>query len=793
MAQTMTPHFTKSEVHTLVLQHYGIEGTLESCPSYIDQNFLLTATSGKKYVVKLANPQESEATLDFQNQAMIHLGAHSNPDHWPEVCRGLNGKQLHRIAGPEGHHFWLRMLSFVPGICLGDVSPHSPALLKNIGCFLGQTDRALGSFSHPESSRYLIWDLKNVKDIRPYLAHIQDDKKSGIVEFFLHRYENQIEPMVAQLRTGVIHNDGNDYNLLINKNDSDQVAGLIDFGDMVHSQIINELAVALPYLMFGKSDPLSAAAIVIAGYHQEFPLLDEELQVLFTLLALRLCCTVCISAHQQTLEPDNDYLNISVEPAWKLLETLVEINPHFAYRVFKEACGLYEKPHRASGNKAIPNLPVNDILQARQKHLNRALSVSYDSPLKMVRGQQQYLYDEQGQAYLDLVNNVCHVGHCHPHVVKAAQEQMAVLNTNTRYLHDNIVEYAKRLTATLPDPLNVCFLVCTGSEANDLALRLARNHTGHHDVLVLDGAYHGNLSSLIDLSPYKFDGPGGKGAPAHTHKVTMPDLYRGPFKGHDPEAGRKYADHVNQTIEDVHGLDRTVAAFFCESLLGCGGQVVLPEDYMKKAFEHVRAAGGLCIADEVQVGFGRVGEAFWGFQTQDVIPDIVTFGKPIGNGHPMAAVVTTAEIAASFDNGMEYFNTFGGNPVSCAVGLAVLDVIENENLQENALQAGNHLKQGLESLQAKHALIGDVRGMGLFLGAELVQDRNTLEPAAEAASWIVERMKERQILLSTDGPLHNVLKIKPPLVFTMSNAETVIHHLDQILTEYERLGEVSRK
>jgi len=300
---------------------------------------------------------------------------------------------------------------------------------------------------------------------------------------------------------------------------------------------------------------------------------------------------------------------------------------------------------------------------------------------------------------------------------------------------------------------------------------------------VVDVAYHGNTTSLIEISPYKFDGPGGTGAPPYVHKVPMPDVYRGEYKKNDLQAGEKYARYVEQTIQEIQNNRSDVAAFICESLLGCGGQIVLPQHYLREVYRYIRNAGGVCIADEVQVGFGRVGTHFWGFETQGVVPDIVTMGKPIGNGHPLAAVVTTPEIAASFNNGMEYFNTFGGNPVSCAIGLAVLNVIAEEGLQENAQQVGTHLMDGMIELMEKHALIGDVRGLGLFIGIELVLDRQTLAPAPEQASYIANRMRERGILLSTDGPYQNVLKIKPPLVFTEENADFLVTTLDEILGE----------
>jgi len=426
-------------------------------------------------------------------------------------------------------------------------------------------------------------------------------------------------------------------------------------------------------------------------------------------------------------------------------------------------------------------MQTEEILALRRRHLGGSLSLSYRRPLNIVRGEGQFLFDEAGRAYLDCVNNVCHVGHCHPRVVAAAQRQMATLNTNTRYLHDHIVEYARRLVSTMPDPLQVCFFVCSGSEANELALRMARTATGGSDVVVLQGAYHGHTGGMVDISPYKFDGRGGAGKPDHVHVAPVPDTYRGAHRSTDPEAGRKYADAVGEQIRAAQSANRSVAAYFCESIPGCAGQIVLPDGYLGRAYDHVRGAGVLCVADEVQVGFGRVGTHWWAFETQAVVPDIVTLGKPIGNGHPMGAVVTTREIAESFDNGMEYFNTFGGNPVSCAVGLAVLDVIEEEGLRERAADVGPHLVTELRRLAGRHPLVGDVRGLGLFIGIELVRDPDSRDPATREAERVINDMKDRGILLSTDGPHENVIKVKPPLVFSRADADRVVSELDAVL------------
>jgi 4-aminobutyrate aminotransferase-like enzyme len=421
--------------------------------------------------------------------------------------------------------------------------------------------------------------------------------------------------------------------------------------------------------------------------------------------------------------------------------------------------------------------------------MGRSLSLSYRRPLHIVRGAMQHLLDADGRRYLDAVNNVAHVGHAHPAVVRAGQRQMNVLNTNTRYLHGLILEYAERLTSMLPHPLSVCYFVCSGSEANELALRLARAHTRERDVIVLEAGYHGNTSTLVEVSPYKFDGPGGSGAQPWVHKVPMPDDYRGPFRRDDPMAGMKYAQAVRDAVGRVRQSGRRPSAFLCEPVLSCAGQIVLPPGYLAESYRHVRAAGGVCIADEVQVGFGRVGTHMWAFQTQGVVPDIVTMGKPIGNGHPLGAVVTTPEIAASFANGMEYFNTFGGNPVSCAIGLAVLDVIEREGLQSHAARVGGHLMKRLAALFDEFTLVGDVRGLGLFVGVELVSDRDQRIPATRQARYVANRMRELGVLVSTDGPDNNVLKIKPPMCFDESDADLFAGTLARVLSENPVFGD----
>jgi 4-aminobutyrate aminotransferase-like enzyme len=512
-----------------------------------------------------------------------------------------------------------------------------------------------------------------------------------------------------------------------------------------------------------RPDPLDAAVSVFRGYARNRAVDDEEIAALFGLVLLRLCASVCIAAQQQRQRPDDPYLAISQAPIARTLPRLAAMGFGHVEEAFRLARGR----------------TLEETLAARRRVIGANVSVAYGRPVKIVRGWMQYLYDHTGRRYLDAYNNVPHVGHSHPRVVGAATEQMLVLNTNTRYLHDKLAAFAERLVATLPPPLQVCYFVNSGSEANELALRLARAHTRRRNVIALDAAYHGNTTTLVDISPYKFNGPGGEGAQPWVHVLPLPDTYRGQYRRDDPRAGEKYAERARHV--------RNPGAFIAESAPSVGGQIILPDRYLASVYAIVRAAGGVCIADEVQTAYGRMGSHCYAFEAQHVVPDIVVLGKPIGNGHPLGAVVTTKEIAKSFDNGMEFFSTFGGNTVSCAVGLAVLDVVQDEHLQEHARDVGDSLLATLRALAGRHPLIGDVRGAGLFLGVELVRDREALTPATKEASDVVNRLRECGILIGTEGPFENVLKIRPPMPFTLEDADLFASTFDEILSDLPRL------
>ena len=1004
-----------------VQYYYGITGEASQLPGEVDLNFKVRSSPNECYIFKVSEPGANEELIGFQTAMLNHLNQSPFEIQLPAIVPTLEGDPYILFEREGEDPRILRMLSWVPGRLWADVRPKGGPLLASLGQLCGTLSHALQNFDHPVAHRYLKWDPLQLEWISPIYSDLFSDllspeeagRMTGLLDQVMHLFRSKVLPIQDKLRKGVNHNDANDYNILVGGEvDNPQAICLVDFGDAVYTYVINELAIAIAYGVMGQKDPLSAACEIVKGYHEKFPLNEEDCSALFPLVLARLAISICCAAQNAKAHPENTYLQISYRDALALLDQFVTSYPAslVEYRV-RDICGFepcpqklaYDKwvqgqpevlplitfPAQASdialldlsvgspdlGNHAnyrdpvsfqkridqlliqkeatigiggygeirsiyssdtfqemgnqgpqwrtvhlgvdvwvpvgtaihspldgrifsvaynegegnygytlicehvissefsfyllyghlsreimekykpgdeikageiiarlgtpsengawpphlhfqvlldvwdnkedfpgvayyaeqntwksiCPNpqfffpVPIaktysetasNDraLLKRRGELLGKSLSISYDKPLHMVKGHLQYLIDTTGRRYLDLVNNVAHVGHEHPQVVEAAQRQIGLLNTNTRYLHPTIVEFAEELLSTFPEELCVCHFVNSGSEANELALRMAKTYTGQTDMLAIQIGYHGNTGACIDVSSYKFDGKGGKGAPPHTHIVPMPDIYRGIYRD-EGDAGLYYAAFVEEVCHSLSEGGRGVAGFIGESILSCGGQVPLPKDYLKTVYHYVRQAGGLCISDEVQVGIGRVGKHFWGFQLQGVIPDIVSIGKPLGNGHPLAAVVCTRAVADAFANGMEYFSTFGGNPVSCAIGKEVLDIVKKEKLQENALEAGDYFKQELESLQADYPILGDIRGHGLFLGIELVTDPLSKEPAAHQAHYLINRMRQQGILMSTDGPDHNVLKVKPPLCITHADIDFVLERLRTTLEE----------
>ncbi len=426
-----------------------------------------------------------------------------------------------------------------------------------------------------------------------------------------------------------------------------------------------------------------------------------------------------------------------------------------------------------------PSSTDKTLLQRRARAMGPSYKLFYRQPVHLVKGEGVWLFDADGNRYLDCYNNVASVGHCHPHVVAALSRQAATLNTHTRYLHENVVNYAERLSATLPGELSVCMFVCTGTEANDLAFRIARTVSGNQGAIVSDYSYHGNSIVVTELSTAEY--PESE-QPEWLATAEPPNGFRGSFRYGEPELGLKYAGKVDTAIGELRDRDHEPAMFLTCNIFDSNGALVAPEGYLRESYAKVRAAGGLCVADEVQSGLCRLGDHVWGFEDSGVVPDIVTMGKPIGDGHPLAAVVTTPEIARRFAEKFGYFNTFGGNPVSAAVGLAVLDVIEQEQILKNVHDTGAYLVGQLRALAKQHDCIADVRGKGLFYGLEIVKEPGSIEADTPRAKAVAEGMRKAGVLLSTFGVYNNVIKIRPPMVFSKENTDLLVNSLDSVLS-----------
>ncbi len=994
------PTYSLADAEALALRVFGLRATAAVLPSDRDQNFLLREVDGARSVLKIANRNESRQLLEAETAAMLRLA----PTHLvPVPMAALDGSH---IATDRGH--FVRRIAVVPGQPFGGTRLQTRDLRHSVGHALGTLTQALAGFDHPACHRDFDWDLTHAsRVVRERAGLVKDPGLHGILRRCLDEYERTVAPVLSTFRRSVIHGDANDYNVLVDAREQ-RVTGIVDFGDMVWSPTVHDVAIAMSYATLDTEDPLAAAADVVAGFHARFALTEPEIATLFPLLCMRLCVSVCMAAAQQAQRPDNAYLGISQGPIAHTLPALARVHPRLAHYTFRQACGLMPVPHapavtaylaRAAKHAApllgidlrtVPVAPIDmsagsallasdprenvparldarirDVLAAhdasvgaggydearliydwpsqanaseprtihlgldlslaagsplhapldgvvhgfedavaehdygplvvlrhhtddptpvafyvlyghlapeslrglavgqaiargtvfarvgsaptngnwwshvhvqiatdmldvpcnldgavrasmrevwksvfvdpnlllgipskmlpqheparaiealRSAHIGKNLSISYGkAPLHIVRGAGQYLYDENAHRYIDAYNNVAHVGHCHPRVVRAVTEQLALLNTNTRYLQSQLTRYASALTAVLPPPLTVCFFTASGSEANELALRLARAHTGQRDLIVMDAAYHGHTTTLIDISPYKHAGPGGRGAPDWVHTSPIPDGFR--TRGITGAAGPWFAEQVGRVIHRIQKAGRGLCGYIAETCPSVGGQILMPEGFLGDVYARVRAAGGVCIADEVQTGFGRLGTCFWAFEAHGVVPDIVVLGKPIANGYPMGAVITTKAIAASFDTGMEFFSTFGGSTAACAAALATLQVTLDEGLQERARTTGEHLLAGLRELMASHPIVGDVRGSGLFLGVELVRDRATLEPADWEAAFVVQRMRHRGVLAGTDGPYHNVIKLRGPMQLTRADADRIVATMARGLSE----------
>lgn len=754
----------KDKLLNMLKEAYGLKvSDVEQLVGYANLNYKITDEAGKKYILKEHPFTHSNIELyTAESETLGHL-AENYPNNYQTPMRTIAGDFVFKS---EVDGVLYRLLSWLNGEFIHEAN-HTSELFRSFGNFLANMDVELKKLnSMVIRARQIDWDLQHIMNLQKKIQYISDPSLRKLLEYYFIQFKEFLLLEMSGLRKSMIHNDGNDWNVLV---ENGKVSGIIDFGDMVYAPLIQELAVAITYAIFEKEDPLKWAGYIVSGYQELLALEERELELLYYLIAARLCMSVIHSAEGIANNPNNEYLLVSEKPAWDLLHKWVAISPDLAEKVFKQAAGI----------DLSKKSDIQKDLKKRQKYISKILSVSYSNPIKMKRAAFQYMFDAEGNTFLDAYNNIPHVGHQHPKVVEAGQRQMSLLNTNTRYLFDQLAEYAERLLAKFPTSLNKVFFVNSGSAASDLAIRMAQTHTQKQNLVVMEHGYHGHTRLGVDISHYKFGGKGGAGQKEYILKAPIPDAYRGKYRGKD--AGRQHASKLSGLLNKSN---TPVAAFISEPIVGCGGQVPLAPGYLNEVYPMIRKQGGVCISDEVQTGFGRTGTHFWGFEAQGVVPDIVVLGKPMGNGHPIGAVVTTDEIADSFDNGMEFFSSFGGNPVSCEIGMAVLDVIEEEGLQQNSLETGNYFMSLLRDLQKDFPVIGDVRGSGLFLGVEFVKDTETLEPNTELAQFLKNELRENFILVSTEGPYDNVIKMKPPLCFNNENAEQVVEAIKTSLTRF---------
>lgn len=770
------PDFAPEDAERLARELFGIEAAAKEFYSERDRVFHLRAADGTEFVLKLVHQDEDEAVLDFQVQALNWIGRENPGLPVPRVQQARDGAQLSHVTS-AGHRHAVWMLSFLPGTTMMETNP-GHATIRQLGRLAGEMDLALAGYFHPAAGREIVWDARHAPRLKRQLAMLDDAVVRRQAERVVDRFAADCLPRLKSLRAQVLHNDLNFHNVLVESARPERICGVIDFGDMLHGPLVLELANAGSDSVLLRDDPIEAAAELLAGYHAALPLSAADTAQLFDVIQARQALTLAVLASRRA-QTDNDpsYIEAYAEPSMRALLALEEIGRDKATEAFRRVV----EPASVSIPRIAPGEVDADrdrMLAWRRRVMGPQTYMFYDKPLHMVRGEGAWLIDITGRRYLDVYNNVPHVGHCHPHVVEAIARQAAILNTNTRYLFDEVLQFAERLSAKFPAGLTACMFVNSGSEAVDLGWRLAKAFTGNTGALVMEHAYHGWTDAVEALSP-EFRGP--EHLKPHVRMLLGPDDYRGPYRRGDNDLGERYAADADRAIASLAAGGHKPAMFIADAGFLTNGVLDAPKGYLQGVYARVRKAGGLCIADEVQSGFGRQGEAMWGFQLHDVLPDIVCMGKPIGNGHPLGAVVTRPEIVqALVDQGI-FFSTFGGNNVSCAAGMAVLDVLEREGLQENARQVGAHFRAGLRKLAERHALIGDVRGSGLLVGLELVRDRKTLAPAPTETRRVVNTMRDLGVLTSTEGPHGNVLKLRPPICFSREQADITIDAIDRAL------------
>lgn len=992
-----------------LLEHWGIDARLTVLNGEYDLNIKAIDTNGVCYLVKV---MRSGCDIDFvqmQCNALTHIKSSAVVVNVHSVLSSNNQRTVESLPDQNDQLRLVWVLPFIEGVEYAHFKPKSTKLITDLGTSIAHLHQALNGFEHVYLTRDFKWNLLQANWISEHLSIIANASRQNLIKSVMLQYNKHLDAIRA-LPSVAIHNDINDYNIIVSAalGSHATINGLIDFGDMCKAPRVCDLAIAGAYIMMDHPEPQDALIALVAAFNQQLPLSEQEVDLVYPLIRVRLAVSVVNSTIEALNKPDDPYVVISQAPAWALLENKT-IEPALLQARLRVACGLpvtesaarvlgyldnqarghcapllghsiesaecyslsvercsvpqnpfelqaaeartvsdavgtdaqiwlgyYNEPRLIYTDKAFrkssaphsdrrtvhlgvdvfapagtelqmpldgevcvvenrtghldyggmvvfkhttpeadnfyslhghldpavcqklkqgqqlkagqvyarlgaaehnggwePHLhlqlamsiaglgldwpgvadpddvifwnalcpnpatllnladekvcyqPVCDSALVRQRAEDFAtnLKLSYSTPVTIIRAWRHFLFDQWGRPYLDAYNNVPHVGHVHPRLQRVVSEQLKRLNTNTRYMHPAQSALARKLKSKLPEPLSVCYFVNSGSEANELALRLSRAHTQGKDIVTPDHGYHGNTTGAVDISAYKFNAPGGVGKPDWVQLVDIPDVYAGTYRQPHDDCAQLYANQIDAALERITAANGKLAGFIAETFPSVGGQIIPPTGYLKEVYKKIRAAGGVCIADEVQTGLGRLGKYYFAFEQQEVIPDIVVLGKPLGNGHPLAAVITTKAISDSFAQGPEFFSTFGGSTLSCMVAKEVLDIVDDEGLADNARSVGAVALAKLNELKRKHPAIGDVRGIGLFIGVSFVSDRVSRAPEPDLAAFVVNRLRENRILAGLEGPDNNVLKIRPPLTIDEQAIQQIADSLDQILSE----------
>ena len=758
------PAFTEWEAAAVARELFGVEGVAVSVHSERDQAFLVDGDHAT--VLKISNAAEDPAQLDMEALAAQRI-ALVDPEI-PVALPWLAPRNPHEPGDPAayraqvdrgGETHWARMYDRLPGRAWVDGATLSDGAIRDWGTMAARVGRALRGFWHPSAARVMLWDPQHALRLRPMLDAVRDAEARELVAAGLDRYEQVVAPVWPSLRAQVVHTDLDAANVLVD--DAGTVTGIIDFGDASFSALVVDPADVLPTIVEDRETDVDeffrASRLMLDGYEKVTPLEPGERQILGEVFAARMCAAIVVPASRATLYDDP--------------EALIRGQRGLAFKVLQlfESLGWNEVARRLGGREPGEGWSVPELVERRARVVGPAMtSPTYREPLHFVRGDGVWLIDTDGRRYLDAYNNVPVVGHEHPRVVEAIVRQARRLNTNMRYLHETALDVAERLISSTGGALDTVMFVNSGSEANDVAWRIARSATGGSGGITTEWAYHGITEAISALTPEDW---GSRPAPDHVRTWRPPDRLRG-FNGS--------MESLDAAMHELRKAGHKPAAAIMDAVLTSDGIIDLDSAAAVDLVERVRDDGALWITDEVQSGHGRTGAAMWGYQRLGIEPDIVTVGKPMGNGHPVAAVITRRELAGRFSPEGEFFSTFGGNPVAMAAALAVLEVMDDERIIENAAAVGEHLAGRLRELAARAPQIGEVRMVGMAIGVEIVRP-GTAEPDAAVAKEIVEGMRQRGVLIGTTGRHSNTLKIRPPLVFQRDHADQLVQTLDGVM------------